>query len=191
MKLPNGSTVNVPKINGGIYLLSGSDTQGSPTPLFIPASGGLISFTNTAGADVGVISGAQITMPPALNWTNMSSIDTIIRSQGVTVNWSASTAYPGFVTIAGGSSSFNGSNTSNVVSTGFACTAPYSAGTFTVPSYVLQAMVTGSASVGGVSFPTGSLSLILNATPVKITAPSIDYATLNAGSITGKLVTYQ
>jgi hypothetical protein len=47
-----------------------------------------------------------------------------------------------------------------------------------------------SQSISGFALP-GSLSLSLNAPPVKFNAPSIDYATLNAISGTGKSVTYQ
>ena len=75
--------------------------------------------------------------------------------------------------------------------TGFTCTSPYNAGTFTVPPFVLLSLVAGQTTVGGVSFPTGSLSLSLTAPPVNFTAPSIDYAVLNASSSTGKSVTYQ
>jgi len=191
MKLPNGNTMNLTK-QSGFYFASGSDAQGSKTPLFIPAAGGPFSFTNTGGTDVGVFSGAQITMPPALNWTNMNAIDTIVRSQGVTVNWDTANPYTGFVTISGYSFSLgDGTDATNALVSGFSCTAPYSAGTFKVEPYVLLSLVPGSASIGGITIPTGSLSLSLNAPPVKFTAPSIDYAAISAVSSTGKSVTYQ
>lgn len=188
MQGPNG-TMTLQKDMSGIYLLSGSDAQGSNKPLFIPSAGGQFTFTNTGGPDVGVISGAQIIMPPALNWTNMGSISTVVRSQGVTVNWDTANPYSGFVTISGGAASVTSGSTGVV--TGFTCTAPYNAGTFTVQPYVLLAMVTGQSSAGGVSIPTGSLSLGLTAPPVKFNAPSMDYAVLDASSSTGKTVTYQ
>jgi hypothetical protein len=52
-------------------------------------------------------------------------------------------------------------------------------------------MVPGGVNVGGLVIPTGSLSLALDAQPVKVNAPSIDYAILGASSSTGKSVTYQ
>ena len=189
MKLPNSSTMAMTKSQGGAYSLSGSDVQGSKSPLFIPASGGLFSFTNTGGADVGPISGAQITMPPALNWTNMNSITNVVRSQGVTVNWDTSNPYNGFVTIAG--FSIGGILSSTTLFTGFSCTAPYSAGTFNVAPFVLLSVVAGDTNLGGISIPTGSLSLGLSAPPVRFTAPSIDYAFVTATSTTGKSVNYQ
>ena len=189
MKLPNSSTMAMTKSQGGAYSLSGSDVQGSKSPLFIPASGGLFSFTNTGGADVGPISGAQITMPPALNWTNMNTITNVVRSQGVTVNWDTANPYNGFVTITG--FSIGGILSSTTLFTGFSCTAPYSAGTFNVAPFVLLSLVAGDTNIGGISIPTGSLSLGLSAPPVRFTAPSIDYSFLTATSTTGKSVNYQ
>ncbi len=189
MKLPNGNTITLQKDKTGFYLATGSDAQGSTTPSFIPTTGGQFSFSNSGGADVSQISGAQVTMPPALNWTNMSSIGTIVRSQGTTVNWDTANPYSGFVTIAG--SSFSGTTASNTVVTGFTCSAPYSAGTFTVPPYVLLAMAAGQTSVGGITIPTGALILSLSSPPVKFNAPSIDYAALVATTSTSKSVTYQ
>jgi hypothetical protein len=190
MRLPNGNTMTL-QHQFGAYFLSGSDAQGSQSPLFIPQAGGQFTFTNTGGADVGVFSGAQITMPPQLIWTNMNAINTVVRSQGVTVNWDKSTPYDGTVTISGSSFNINGTDTSNAIVTGFTCTAPYSAGTFTVPSYILLVLVPGQGSVGGIAIPTGSLSLALTAPPVRFTAPTIDYAIIDAYSGTGKSVTYQ
>lgn len=191
MKLPDGSTQTLTKDQGGSYSLTGSDGQGSQKTLFIPTTGGQFSFTNTGGVDVGQISGATITMPPAMNWTNMDAINTITKSQGVTVNWDKSTPYTGFVTVAGASFQLSGSANNSAIFTGFSCTAPYSAGTFTVPGYVLLTLLSSQNGTGGIAFPTGSLSLGISATPVRFTAPSIDYATLNASSTTGKSVTYQ
>jgi hypothetical protein len=188
MKLPNGNNVTLQKNQGGTYSVFGSDAQGSTTPSFIPAAGGLFSFTNSGGTDVGQFTDAQITMPPALNWTNMNSITTVVRSQGVTVNWNTSNPYSGVVTISG--SSFSGTNPNSVLITGFNCMAPFSAGSFNVPSYVLLALVPGQVA-GDLPIPTGSLSLSLNAPPVKFNAPSMDYAIVSASSQTGKSVTYQ
>ena len=188
MKLPNSNNVTLTKSQSGEYLVIGSDAQGSMSPLFIPAAGGLFSFANTGGADVGAISGAQITMPPALNWMNMSDISTVVRSQGVTVKWDTANPYSGFVTISG--ISISGFTSGSGLVTGFTCLAPFSAGLFNVGPYVLLSLVPGEA-IGGISIPTGALSLGLSAPPVKFNALSIDYAILNATSSTGKLVTYQ
>jgi uncharacterized protein (TIGR03437 family) len=188
MRLPNSNNLTLQN-RSGISSVSGSDAQGSQSPLFIPAAGGLFSFTNTGGADVGPITGAQVTMPPALIWTNMNAITTVVRSQGVTVTWDTANPYSGFVTISG--SSVGGITTGSAFVTGFTCTAPYSAGSFNVAPYVLLGMIPGQGSIGGVAIPTGSISLGLSAPPVRFNAPSIDYAAVSATTSTGKSLSYQ
>lgn len=188
LKLPDGTTKNLTR-QSGIYSLSGSDATGSTSPLFLPAAGGQFSFTNTGGADVGTISGAQITMPPAIVWTNMSTISTVDRTKDLPVNWDKTNPYSGYVSISGVSFAVSGADTSNAVVTGFTCIAPYSAGTFTVPSYILLQLVP-STSFQGIALP-GSLGISLNAAPVKFNAPTLDYAIVTSSTSSGKSVTYQ
>jgi hypothetical protein len=130
-------------------------------------------------------------MPPAIVWKNMDSISTVDRSKDLTVTWDNTNPYTGTVTISGYSAKINGTDVTNALVTGFTCTAPYAQGTFTVPSYILSILVPGDTNIGGISIPTGSLSLSLNAPPVKFTAPTIDYSLLTASSSSGKSVTYQ
>jgi uncharacterized protein (TIGR03437 family) len=193
MKLPNGSTMNLNKSQGFGYSLTGSNSQGSTTPLFIPDSGGQFTFTNT-GAEVGTFS-VQITIPPAINWTNMSSITDITRSQGVTVTWDKSNPFSGLVNIQGNSYTLtNVNDPKSAIASGFICTAPYGDGTFTVPPYVLLAMVPGSPIVVGgisVSSPTGSLSLTLDAAPVKFSASPLDAGYVIGYTTSSKLVNYK
>ena len=191
MHLPDASTKALVKDSAGFYSYLGGDTLGLANPTFIPSTGGQFGFTNTGGADVGPISGANIIMPPAPNWTNRDAIGTILRSDGVTVNWDTTTAFSGLVTISGNSFKLTvGGNTTGII-TGFTCAAPYSAGTFTVPSYVLMTMVAGASSVDGILLPSGALTVGLTAAPVRFTAPSIDYAVVKATSTIGKAVSFQ
>ncbi len=191
MKLPNGSTMTLTKSQGLGYSLSGSNATGSTSPLFIPDSGGQFTFSNT-GADVGAFT-ASITVPPAIAWTNMNNVTDITRSGGVTVNWDKTSSYSGFVTITGNSySASNPNDPKTAIATGFQCMAPYSAGTFTVPPYVLLAMLpSASVSAGGISIPTGLLSLSLSAQPVRFTAPGLDTGFIAAANSSGKLVNYK
>ena len=191
MKLPDASTKVLSKDLSGFYSYVGNDQPSTASPLFIPAAGGPFSFSNTGGADVGPISGANITMPPAVNWTNMDAISTIVRTDGVTVNWDTGTAFSGFMTIAGNSFQLTSTDGSQAIITGFTCTAPYSAGTFTVPSYVLLSLAPGVSMVDGISIPSGTLSLSITAAPVRFTAPNLDYAVLDASSTAATTVTYQ
>ncbi|HZT39479.1 MAG TPA: hypothetical protein VFA28_16420 [Bryobacteraceae bacterium] len=189
MKVPNGSTINLTKSQNLGYSLSGSNATGSTSPLFIPDSGGQFTFSNT-GADVGPFS-ASITLPPAINWTNINSITDVNRGAGVTVTWDKTNPYSGFVTIMGNSyTASNPSDPRTAIASGFQCMAPYSAGAFTVPPYVLLAM-TPSMTISGVSVPTGLLSLSLSAQPVRFTAPGLDNGFIAAANSSGKLVNYK
>lgn len=119
---------------------------------FIPSGGGTFTFSNGSGsAAVGPLSGASITMPAPIIWTNSSGISTIDRSRGVTVTWSGGS--PGtFVVIQG--SAMVPLPANHTVS--FACAAPVNSGQFMIPPSVLLAMPTtgtGQLVVYNVTFP--------------------------------------
>jgi uncharacterized protein (TIGR03437 family) len=127
---------------------------------------GTYTFTTSGGSDVGAIEG-QIVMPAAIQWTNASSAATVDRTQGLTVNWTGGDPN-GFVTISGYSTLSSG-NAGAI----FSCTAATSAGTFTVPAAVTQALpasTTGGLTVTGVS------------APVPFTAQGVDVGLATAAS---------
>ena len=104
----------------------------------IPSTGGAYVFTGTAGSQVGAFS-ATVTFPnPLLVWTNQSAAGNVGRTQGFTATWTGGA--PGSYVIISGSSA------SGSVSGSYTCYAPQSAGTFTVPSYVLLALPAGSGT---------------------------------------------
>jgi uncharacterized protein (TIGR03437 family) len=164
-----------------IYSTSTSSTS------FIPASGGTFSFNNgSGGPDVGAFT-TQLDMTTPLVWTNMSSISTVNRSSGLTVNWTGGGS-GSYVTIAGSSfGSINGSSTDFVVAD-FTCQAPTSAGTFTVPSSVLLSLPQ-SFSLLGVSTSTLSVSNVTG--PVTFNATGIDLGLVEATIENTINVTYQ
>jgi len=130
---------------------------------WIPANGGSFTFTGTGGKNVGAFT-VSISYTNPLTWTNQNSIATVTRSQGVTVTWTG-----------GESSSYvyiGGSSSSNAGSASFTCYAPVSAGTFTVPSYVLLALPAG---------PNGFLSLENATTPVSFSATGLNSGAAFAG----------
>jgi hypothetical protein len=93
-----------------------------------------------------------------LNWTNQAADATVVRSQGVALNWSG--GGPGsYVFITGASSSA-------AVSADFVCFAPVAAGTFTVPPWVL-ATLPASAN--------GSLEIVNQSALQTFTAPGLDF----------------
>ena len=139
---------------------------------FVPASGGTYTFAGTAGTDVGAFSNASVAFSNPLAWTNYTSDGTVNRSGGVTVNWTGGS--PGtFAEISGDASSSG-------FSASFICTAPVSAGTFTVPPAVLLQLPAGS----------GSLTVSNYTNPKSITIPNLDFAYIMAYVSTDINATY-
>ena len=110
---------------------------------FVPTSGGTFTFNATAGSDVGSFS-AVLNMPAALTWTNQSASATVARGSGQPINWTGGTAGT-YVMITGSSSAtVNG----QAITGSYTCTAPVSAGTFTVPAPVLLSLPAGTGTTG-------------------------------------------
>ena len=133
---PNGSLAvnyqsNQQKYGGDI---GGTTSTGTTLPLFIPATGGAFTFTGAGGAGVGAFTANLAFDTPILTWTNQATISTVTRTSGVTISWTGSTS--DFVQI-GGESYTSGANQ---VGAQFLCSAPASAGQFTVPASVLLAL---------------------------------------------------
>ena len=101
---------------------------------------------------------------------------TIDRSQPLTVTWSGGTN-PGYVLIGG----YVYSNSGGLAA--FACTENISAGSFTIPSFILS--VLPPAATGGVMF--------IGPHPLsqQVTIPGIDLAYFMDGSSDSKSVVYQ
>ena len=169
-----GNTINV-------YSTPQADTS------FIPASGGTFNFDNgSGGPDVGAFT-AQLQMASPLVWSNMGSISTVTRSNGLTVNWTGGdpSTYASITGLSFGS--VNGSITDFVVGD-FTCQAPTSAGTFTVPSAVLLSLP-ASTTIAGISF--SALSVSSHTGPVTFTATGLDVGWAEASVENTITVTYQ
>jgi hypothetical protein len=136
----------------------------------------------SGGKDVG---GFQFTLnlPDPLVWTNQDSIAAVTRAQGVTVTWTGGDANSSYVTISGYSSM-----SSPQVTGAFTCTAPASAGSFTVPAIVTLALPASSSSDG---VPTGILSVGNSGTPVRFSATGIDAGYGNYSFLNSKNLGYQ
>jgi uncharacterized protein (TIGR03437 family) len=127
----------------------------------IPATGGSYVFNGAGGAKVGQFT-ATVNFPnPLLTWTNQSAAATVTRSQGLQVTWSGGAG--GTYVSIGGSAVNIGSGASAT----YVCLAPAAAGQFTVPSYVLLSLPTGTGST--------SVSSITN--PTLFSANGIDFGT--------------
>jgi uncharacterized protein (TIGR03437 family) len=169
-------TVNGP---GGSQTLNAVPTtafyEASLPTGYIPAAGGSFTFNGTGGATVGQFS-TTLNFPSPLVWTNMSSVSTISRSQGVPVTWTGGGA-GSYVVIGGGSTATVGGQQ---VTVSFTCAAPASAGQFTVPSYILLALPAGS----------GTLAVDNYSNPQTFTATGLDIGYQFAGSSVSINATY-
>ena len=146
-----GSTGTTTALNAGTITVSGpggTQVTLSSNPIVpgfyfaqlnsIPSTGGAYVFNATAGSQVGAFT-ATVNFPnPLLAWTNQASAANVARSQGFTATWTGGT--PGSYVIITGTSA-SGSTTGS-----YTCYAPQSAGTFTVPSYILLGLPAGSGT---------------------------------------------
>ncbi|MGA3016923.1 MAG: hypothetical protein ABSF62_07365 [Bryobacteraceae bacterium] len=138
---PVGGTVTLTSSTfGGIGLYFAQLAAGA-----IPTSGGTFTFKGSGGSVSPFIGAftASLTFPnPILSWTNSNNAATVTRSSGLGVSWTGGSS--GTYVIIGGSSSATVSGQS--VSGSYTCIAPVSAGSFTVPSYVLATLPAGSGA---------------------------------------------
>ncbi len=165
-----GQTVELP-----VFSIGGVTSVGEYLATLTALEGGsAYTFTGPGGKDVGPFT-ATITFPVPLTWTNESSISAVTESQGQLITWTGGA--PGtYVEISGSSSSSDFS-----VFASFVCLAPVGDQEFTVPSYVLLALPTGTGSLGVSNFSN----------LVKFTATGIDYGYAIAGVESDENVTYQ
>jgi uncharacterized protein (TIGR03437 family) len=152
-------TVNDPNGVAAVALISeGSGFYGLQLPTgFLTQAGGAFPITATAGTPapfVGAFNTSVNFPTPLLNWTNQAAGATVVRSQGVVVNWTG--GEPGtYVFITGTSSS-------GLTSGSFVCFAAVAAGTFTVPPYVLATLP--ASTNGGLEVANETASQTFTAT---------------------------
>jgi uncharacterized protein (TIGR03437 family) len=189
---PNGSKQLTPLTGANIVGLYdatlGGGTPPNNTPLYL--SQGSYTVTGPGGPDVGAFT-ANLNVPQPLNWTNESSITTVTRANGQLITWTGGAA-GSTVQIVGSSFVFGSNpNGSDSVGATFSCTAQQSALQFTIPAPVLLSLPASIAmSIGGISFPTGSLA-VENVVTGTFTAPGIDYGFTSSNVEISEPVTYQ
>jgi hypothetical protein len=153
------------------------------TPEFLTP--GNYTLDNGSGAgDVGPFS-ASLTIPASsFAWTNSGAFGTISRSQDLTVTWTGGTS--GMVRINGSSA-----NPSTQASAAFNCVAPASAGTFTVPSWVLSALP-ASGLASDIPAPAGFLMVgTMLTSPSRFQARGLDAGYFSWSLFQLKNVNYQ
>lgn len=166
---PNGSR-DMARTAEGTYTPAVSESISSP---FIPPAGGTFTFTNgSGGPDIGSIGNVALTLPSDFVWTNAGQLPiSVPRNQGLTVTWSGG-GPNSFVSISG-YSIVDGS--AGVVGS-FLCTERASAGTFTIPAYILSHLPASRATGAGVTdFLLGSLTVTASGQPTRFNASGLDF----------------
>ena len=151
---PNASNTPVPVQADKSFLatlystgLQGSGVIGSPT-----LAAGTYTVAGAGGADVGAFS-ASVTLPGDFAWTDQSAIaNPIPRASPLTVTWTGGEG--GLVIILGAALTRTAGTGFNATfsALGFTCTAAASAGSFTVPSNILQQLPAVSGDATGATF---------------------------------------
>jgi uncharacterized protein (TIGR03437 family) len=182
---PNAANKAVPRQSDNSYSanlytsgLAGLGSTGSPTLVQ-----GTYTMAGTGGADVGGFS-AAVDIPGDFKWTNQNSIaNPIPRASPLNVTWTGGGT--GLVTIAGTAMTQAGGTSTNRIysSTIFNCIAPAAAGSFTVPSSVLEQLPAVSSDATGNSFGTLSVVAIPDASKGQgtFTAPLTAGGTVDLG----------
>jgi uncharacterized protein (TIGR03437 family) len=184
---PGGGTKQLQQdtTDKGMYSATlGSNQQGGQ--LYLTA--GNYTVTGPGGADVGPFS-PTLTFATPLTWTN-ADITNVVRSAGQQITWTGGDPN-GTVSISGISMQIgtapDGSDTVGAI---FVCTAKVSDAQFNIPAAVLLSLPSSTSEVGGISVPTGSLS-VGSGTLGSFTATGIDYGIVSSSVSTSKSVNYQ
>jgi uncharacterized protein (TIGR03437 family) len=120
---------------------------------------GAFMFSGTGGANIGAFK-ANFTIPPTPALTTPAP-SSITRANGLTVSWSGGSANASVQIQLQGATDSSGLTGSQVV-----CQVPSTAGTFTVPAYVLSALPAG---------PNGAFNFTPYAAEAPITATGLVY----------------
>ncbi len=166
---PAGAWTLSPSRAGQYQVLFGSTPTGPNLPT------GTYTVTATGGHDVSAFS-VTLNVDASVLWTNKSAINTIDRSQPLTVTWSGGPE--GGSVVLGG---YVDSNTMGLV--GFVCIEDASAGSFTIPSFMLSTLPAAATGAG----------MFISPHPLsrQVTIPGVDFAYFMDGSSDAKSLVYQ
>jgi uncharacterized protein (TIGR03437 family) len=191
---PHGAKQLTMSSGGGKGFYSASLGGGSgmnAQPLYLDA--GSYTVTGPGGADV-VSFSKNLNVPQPLTWTNMDSVNTVVRASGQDVTWSGGDP-SGTVSITGASFKIGTNpNGSDSVGAIFTCTAPVSAGHFTIPSPVLLSLPQSTVitPIAGVSISTSTMAVgTISATAIDPPPSTLNIADVTVSVSSGKIVTYQ
>ena len=155
-----GTPKNLPFLDPGAYILAngagGPDASAFQATLSIPAT------------------------PAPLNWTNLDSIQTIDRTQDLTVTWTGGDPTREYVLIGG--------SVQSPGQTIFACAERVEAGRLVIPSVVLSTLPLNLSDATASSFGVGRAPLLGGG---KFSGGGIDAGYFSYGELTMKNVTYR
>ena len=195
--LPDNSNAVLEMVNNAYH--KAFTTGLAPTQTLGP---GDYSLSGLGGADIGAFSAAMTL--PSFTWTNGSEILAVDRSQDLTIEWTGGgTGFAVIVGVAGKSVSGTLSEGDAIVDAAvFSCTTRAAAGTFTIPSAVLQQLPVATFNVtatsSGEPFEMGALGVfaVSDAQTGTFTAPlvaggDIDFGQFGYDIGELKLLSYQ
>jgi uncharacterized protein (TIGR03437 family) len=193
-QLNAGSQINVNGPDGALALprSPGSGTYLEPygtSPAIVPPAGGTFTFDNgSGGPDVGAFkSSLSESLTTPLVWTNAPATAAVDRGKGQLVTWTG--GIPGSYVYISGYSYINmytplaGGQAPTYVY--FTCSAPLSAGQFTVPAAVLESLPATGTAINALP-PTGNGYLYVASGGMQpFSAPGLDLGLLFFGAGSG------
>jgi len=190
---PNGSK-RLPVDKLGLYEKNAMGYAATPAVFGTPKAppfldpGAYTVDNGTGGLDAGGFH-ASLTIPNAptpLSWTNLDSIQTIDRSQDLTITWTGGDPTSEYVLIGGSVSLPTMQNPSTL--TIFGCAERVDAGRFVIPSWVLSTQPINSTDPTASSFGVGRAPLLGG---TKFTGNGLDAGYFAYSAMTLKNVTYK
>ena len=196
-------TTTVPKVSTGYYSdkLGSSPLKLGAYPLLNFLAPGSYTVAGTGGADVGAFS-TSVTVPGIPNITSGTftwsspqftvQTPTASRANAMTVNWQ-NAGSAGYMLISVGSAyEIPNSNPANYNSATITCLQPVSAGTYTIPSWLLEALPpSASVNISTLSLPTAAVLLGVYNPVGTFTAPGLDVGVANSILTSGQNLNLQ
>ncbi len=179
-----GQTLNLSGPQGTLQLTAPSYRAESETNVI--TEGDYTVDNGTGTREVGPFK-AVLSLPPMVTWTNKEGLTSADRTQDLTVTWSGGDPSKELVVIIGIAAG-------EKATAGFLCTEKVSAGTFTVPAWVLSSLpASATFTLGDQSVPGGLLGV--GTTPLtnagRFTATGLDFGVFTYERATVTLVSYQ
>jgi uncharacterized protein (TIGR03437 family) len=136
---PSGSPISLTSTSTGTYT-STAGTTSLPSGTYSVSNGAAVSGVNPISFNFSV--------PQQVTWTNESTVSgsTVMRSNGLSISWTGGDVN-GYVDIRGQAAAGS-------YQVGFECTAPASAGQFTVPASIMLGM---PAAAGNITVSTDAI----------------------------------